>query len=74
MKEINIKLGIPKSRLIWICAIIIIAAIVIVLIASDATMFGGIQSIEQATDTMTEVGSGISRISSTLEDIAGSLG
>lgn len=69
----KIKLEISKSKLIWILAIIIIV-LIIVLIFFGAMMFGGVQNLGQATETMTEVGSDISKISSTLEDIASSLG
>ena len=71
--EEKFKLEISKTKLIWILAIIIIV-LIIVLIFFGAMMFGGVQNLEQATETMTEVGSDISRISSTLEDIASSLG
>ena len=69
----KIKLEITKTKLIWILVIVIIA-LIIVLIVFGTMMFGGVQNLEQATETMTEVGSDISKISSTLEDIASSLG
>lgn len=67
------KLEISKTKLIWILAIIIIV-LIIDLIFFGAMMFGGVQTLEQATETMTEVGTDIGKISSTLEDIASSLG
>ena len=69
----NVRLEISKSKLIWICVILIIV-LAVVLIAFALMMMGGIQTLGQATETMTEVGSDISKISSTLEDIVAGLG
>lgn len=72
-KEEKVKLEISKSKLIWICVIVIIV-LAVVLIVFAVMIWGGIQNIEQATETMTDVSSDISRVSSILEDIAASLG
>ena len=72
-KKEKVKLEISKTKLIWICVIVIIV-LAAVLIFFAIMMWGGIQNLEQATETMTDVSSDIGRISSILEDIATSLG
>lgn len=69
-KEEKVRLEISKSKLIWICVAIIVVLIVIIAMM----LWGGIQTPEQATEAMANVSSEIGRISSMLEDIAGSLG
>lgn len=69
----KLKLEISKSKLIWIFGIVIIA-LVIVLIGFIVTTWGGIQTLDQATEAMTNVSGDIGRISSILEDIAAGLG
>lgn len=69
-KEEKIKLEISKSTLIWICVVVIIVLVVFIAM----TWLGGIQTLDQATEAMTNVSSDISRISSILEDIASNLG
>ena len=72
-EEKNVKLQISKSKLIWICVILIIV-LAAVLIAFAVMMMGGIQTLDQATDAMADVSADIGRVSSTLEDIVAGLG